>query len=149
MADRYIGPDKVVMVSECEHKTPMGADMVLIHFEGNTAPETMPKATFERLVTPEPMEPTLFREKRYEPLLNDLTAVMMEYDVKFGDLAYVGKSLVNKIEDAFERASSFLWTGDDRRWTSGIDHRHDLTLLGAEKVLREIKQDEPKPKDNA
>lgn len=115
----------------------MGAELVRVHFNADGVfPELLPKTTYERLVSAEPVELTLLRELRYKPLIDNLTQVMMEYDVKFSDLGYVGKALVNKIEDAFERASNYLWTKNDATWTPGVDYRSDRTILEAEAVLK-------------
>lgn len=140
--EQYYGPWKVAAVVELEYKTPKGADMVKVMLDDGVAPEVMPKATFERLVSETPVDLTTLRDNRYKPVLEELASVLLEHDIKFMDLAYVGKALVNKIEDAFERASSFLWTGDPKAWIPGVDYRGDLTAIGAEQVLRSIKSDE-------
>lgn len=143
---QYVGPHKVALVSEEVQKTPRGADIVKVTYDAdNVFSEIMPKHVFERLVTEEPTDFNSLRERRYKPVVEALATICVEEDIKFMDLAHVAKLLVNKLEDAFERASSYLWTGDPRAWVSGIDYRGDLSLLLAEKVLRGIPSDESTP----
>lgn len=116
--------------------------MIEVVYKGDKLPnEAMPLSTFNLIKTPDPQTDSFLREKRYEKLIMDLAGLCVENDIKFQDLAHVGKALVNKLEDAFERASLNLWVGDDKRWVSGIDYRWNLSLLQADDILKRIKPD--------
>jgi len=150
MENKYLGPHKVSAAIIESYKTPKGNEIVKVIYEApNLPPETMPKADFERLTKDVPTDFTALREARYKDVIQELKAVLLEHDLKFSDLGYVGKRLVNDVEDAFERASSFLWTGNDKEWISGVSFLSDRTLLQADQILSKINLDgREKPKDN-
>jgi len=138
----FLGPNEVEKIDPQEQKTPAGKPIVKVIFKGeNVRSETMPLHVFNLLKTTEPKDYNWIRETKHAQLFKDLAALCLEADVKFSDLAYVCKELCNKLQDGFERASSFLWTGDDKAWIPGFDHRSDLTLLQADAVLKKIQSD--------
>lgn len=141
----FIGPFKVLAVEILERKTPKGADIVKVSFDTDAQPPlTMPKATFEVMVTDVPKDFNYLRDVRYKKLLETLTAECLEVDVVYSDIAYLGKALVNKMEDAYERTANYLWTGDDKTWIPGVDYRSDRTLLECDEILKKIPPREPK-----
>lgn len=138
----FVGPNEVDRIELVDQKTPAGKDVAKVFYKGEgDRHEIMPLAIFNILKTNEPKDYNWLREKKHGQLLKDLAALCLEADVKHSDLAHVSKSLCNNLEDAFERAASFLWTGDDKAWISGIDHRFHLTLLQADAVLNKIQAD--------
>lgn len=137
MEERYVGPHKVMAAVIQEQTTPGGLPLVEIRYEAeNLASEIMPQHVFEQIATSEPTDFTSLRERRYAPLIIALAEVVLESDIMFSDMAYVAKQLVNKLEDSFECASSLLWTGNPKAWISGIDYRSNLTILAADRILK-------------
>ena len=140
MKEAFIGPNKVSGVVILDYKTPKGAEVVKILYENPIIPfEIMPKVTFERVVSSEAKDWNYVREKRGEGLLEELAAVCMEHDVVYGDVAHIAHNLQAKLKTAFDRATNFLWTKDDKQFIDGRPSPIDLrSLLEAEQVLKGI-----------
>lgn len=141
MSDKkYLGPILVTLVEELNQKTPNGKDVVKVHLENNP-PLIYVKDVFERVVTSTPIDFTLLREKTHEVTLKDLTSVLLESGISYGDLAHVCKKLAEKVEDAFDRATHYLWTKRDQDWVPGVHNLNDRSILECEQILKSITND--------
>lgn len=134
---RFVGPNQVFGVTITEDKTPSGKEIVKVLYENKElAPDVMPMAVFERLVTDVPKDYNWLRETRYQKLVDDMTVLCLENDVQFSDIAHVATSLKDKLEAAFQRATNVLWTGDDKTWYPGVHPLTFRTLLEADRILK-------------
>ena len=138
----FVGPKEVIGVTVIDTKTPSGKDIVKILFADDSLPEIMPLDTFELVVTDEPKDWNYLRDKRYEKLMIELTKCVLEADIVFHDIHHVTDELKKKLETAFDRATSYLWTKDDRQFIAGFNPMALRTLLEADAVLMTIKKDE-------
>lgn len=137
---RYLGPNKIGSVVVLDEKTIGGNDIVQVNYEApELDSERYTKAVFEQMVTNEPKDYNWLREHRYKKLILDLTTIALENDIRYADIKYVATELANKMDAAFERATNFLWTRNDKAWIPGINSLSDRTLMEADKILREIK----------
>lgn len=134
---QYLGPAEITTTIAIDEKTPKGNPMVTVVFKDKPS-ETYPLKIFEALVSDEPHDFNWIRENRYKALLDELAGVCLEADLKFEDLAYIGKTLVYRLENSFERASNFLWTKDDKKWVAGVPFLFERSLIEAEKILKTI-----------
>mgnify|MGYP001593391375 CR=1 FL=1 len=76
----YFGPVEVTMVVEMPYKTPAGADVVKVYLDRKVQPyEILPKATFEGLVSLEPVNDTVFQEKRYQSIIKNFIMIFPCY----------------------------------------------------------------------
>ncbi len=138
----YFGPSEVTMVIEMPNKTASGGDIVKVCLDRKIQPyEVLPKASFERLVSLEPVEDTLFQKNRYQPIVDKLTAVLLEEGIIYADVPFVCKSLHGKISTAFERATNYLWTKNDSEFIPGIHELTNRSLLEADIILKGIKDE--------
>lgn len=140
---RYYGPNQIRGVVVMDYKTPAGADVVRVIFEGkNVTEEVMPIKTFEALVSEVPHDYNWVRENRYKTLLDEFTVLALEHDVMFMDVDYVSNELKRKFAAAFDRTTNILWTGKDEGFISGIPPLSFRTLLDADRIMKQnIKSD--------
>ena len=52
------------------------------------------------------------------------------------------KHVHDTIMDHFERASNYLWTGDDRNWIQGMNFSNNRTIIETQKILLDMEADE-------
>lgn len=142
---KYIGPREVIGAQVMEYKTPKGGDVVkVIYANADLAFEIMPLETFKATVSDVPQTWNWLREKRTERLIDALAAECLEHDVTYADIAYLGRELEQKLKIAFNRATNFLWTKDDRQFIAGAESPlFNHSLLEAEQVLKGIPKHEP------
>lgn len=142
---RFIGPRAVAMVAEeAEIKTPAGADVVMVHYEGGFK-EIMPKLSFEILVLDKPTDWNDLRERKLKEMQEAVLAVMAERDFKAGEIESFKVKLENSLLNSFNRATHFLWSKDDPSFVPGYNVVLDRSLLEAEMVLRTIPKVENEP----
>lgn len=141
---RYIGPREVGGLQVLDYKTPKGKEVVkILYVESDVPFEIMPVTTFQSVVSEKPEDWNYVREKRNEQLMQEIVAICLEHDVVFGDLAFLGRTIENRLKAAFARATNYLWTKDDSQWIPGRESALDLrSLLECEQVLRSIKKDD-------
>lgn len=145
----YFGPAEIIMVKEMPYKTPDGGDVVKVILDRKVQPyEILPKKSFEKLCSFEPIEDTLFRENRYKPVLEKLAEVLLNEGVIYADEAYVCKALHEKLNTSFEKATHFLWTKGEEEFIPGIHELSNRSLLEADVILKQIKN-EPSPEQKS
>lgn len=122
--------------------TPEGKPVLRLHFKDRSITEVVPQHVFEAVATPAPIDFTALREKRYVPLIEAMTSAMLEHDIRYEDIQYVLNSVMGKCDAAFDRASNFLWTGNDKAWIPGAKSFYvERTLLEADAVLKKLQSD--------
>lgn len=87
-------------------------------------------------------------------ILSRMMSVCCEYDVTVGEMEsllqiMIGEanalfsSLGFQMDNSYDRATNFLWTGDDKTFVPGYNQSNDLTLVMAKRVIDGI----PVPED--
>lgn len=143
MQEKYIGPNKIVGATELDYKTPGGDDVIKVIYENPDcfSPDILPKKVFERLVQDQPMDYSTFeREFRYTPFINNLATLFLEENVRYGDIKYIVETLVKKLDTSLDRATSYLWKGDDKKFNPN-DVMKDVSFLEVENTLKKIQKD--------
>jgi hypothetical protein len=135
--EKYLGPIKVISVNLTGRQTPSGKEIVEVVLE-NQPTVTYTKDVFEEVATDTPIDFTLLRERTHQKTINDLTAILLERGIMYGDLKYVCQKLAEKVEDAYDRATNFLWTGRDKDWVPGVHNMNDRSILECEAILKKI-----------
>lgn len=91
--------------------------------------------------------------KRKE-ILTEMISLACEYDLSITEIEGVLNILNNEsnnlfsalgyqIDNAYDRAINFLWSGDDKTFIPGYDQSKDLTLVQAKQVLDSIPKNGP------
>jgi len=139
---KYFGPNLILGTEEATFKTPMGKDVVKVKFEDTNMPDiNIPVKALENFVTDtKELDYTQLREKQTLIIANEIIAMILEYDVKSIDLSHLLSFTGDKCQDALERASNLLWTGDDKQWIPGMSFMNERTLLEAEQILKGIEK---------
>lgn len=144
--EQYLGPFKVVGIVKMDVKTPLGGDVIEVLYE-NRPKEIVPLKAFELLVSPVPVDLTTLQRRRFDYLIPKLIEQIAEVDVRMSERVSLFGRLNETIEDHFERASNYLWTGDDRNWAKGVNFMNNRTLIETHKTLLEMNAD-PKSHEN-
>lgn len=139
---QYIGPYEIFALVEEEMKTPAGSDVVKVLFTEGKPPMLMPKKALELFMRPSPMDLTTFQEMKFNVMIPEIIKVIGEYDIKMGEIPALMQKLSNTMFDNYDRASIYLWTGDDKNFIPGFNASHERTLLETEKVLKSIPQND-------
>lgn len=139
--DQYLGPFKVMGIVKQKVKTPLGGEVVEVLYE-NRPSEIMPTKAVDMFSTSEPTDFTSLQKKRFDYLIPKLIEQMSEVDVRMFELSSLVAKVHETVTDHFERASNYLWTGDDRNWVVGINYMNNRTIMETHKVLLEMDSDE-------
>lgn len=107
----------------------------------------MPKRTFEKVVTPVPTDWNTLQDTQSRAIQEELAKVVLEWDVQYDDINKVILGLTEKLYAAFDRATNFLWTGEDKGFVAGKTSPVGFrTILEANEILERIGkkvEDEP------
>jgi len=136
--DRFIGPLKVLGTSVVEDATTHGGnEIVKVMYDGGHS-ETMPRASYEYLVTDKPTDYNELRDKTINAITIELLAVLAEHHFKAEYIQALKASVENELLNSFNRATHYLWTGDDKSFTPGINSVMERSLLDAHTIIKGI-----------
>lgn len=96
------------------------------------------------------------RGEQRKTVLKDMISLACEYDLTVTEIENVLQTLITEannlfsslgyqVDSAYDRASNFLWSGDDSTFIPGYDQSKDLTLVQAKMVLDSIPVPVPVP----
>jgi len=131
MENKYIGPTKILVVTDCDEKTPLGSPMKTVTFETGKI-KNIPETLLNRLVSDEPVDLTALRTKWIDPVVNQIIILLQENDVVLEDIEYLVNTLLSSIEHKSSEAISKLF---------GVDFYGQRTLLQVEKIINEKSTD--------
>ena len=137
--DSYVGPYKIVGIVEQDFKTPLGGEVIKVIYVDRPN-EIMPKKAYDLLLSKEPVDHNATQQKRWEMIIPKLIEQLAEYDVRMSELGSLFSKTHQTITDHFERASSYLWTGDDDNWICGMNFMNNRTLVETHKELLKMKK---------
>lgn len=136
---QYIGKNKVIGITNLDSKSPKGQTMVEIILDGNKNMITS-KKVFDIIVTDKEIDDTELRERKIQPLLEEISGVIMEYDISHGDIRHLTERMANRLLFIFDKVNNLLWTGKDANFVPGYDPMQDRTLLEANKIFNELNE---------
>jgi len=142
--EKFIGPRRVDVVVELENKTHAGNDVVKVVYDGGFS-EVMPKSEYEFLIEEKATDYTQLRKKKLGRIMKEILELVAEHDLKAQDIEALKSGLENELYNSFNRATNYLWTKDDKLFTPGTNVVLERSLLEAELVLKEIKNNESTP----
>ncbi len=137
---KFIGGDTIVSTEVLPMKTPQGKDILEVTFKSGKK-RIYPELTLERIVTDEVSDASAVSEKKLLPVIREVMAILAENDVSVGEIDMFQKQLGSNIENAFNRATSFMWFKDDAEFVPNFNPMFDVSLLMAHKVITDIKHD--------
>lgn len=142
---KYLGPDKIVGVELLTIKTPSGGN--IFEFETErvgqdnvryTEKEIVPEKSVAIAVGDQPKDYTKLFQDKMNVIIPEIVNVIEEYNLDFSQVDALTRSLTISLDLRFNRALSFLFTGDDKNFIPGFDPRNSVSVLGTEKVIAAI-----------
>lgn len=134
---QFIGPRKVESVIVLETKTPKGEAMIEVTYAGEFK-ETMSQKLFDASTTSEASDYTNLRDKRVRIISPEIVAILQEYDIRVCDVDSILRMAATEVDNRFNRAVGFLWTGDDSTFVPGMNPIVERSILEAEAILAKI-----------
>jgi len=89
---KYVGPNLVVRIEKIDLKTPLGNDVHKVSYE-NGSFEIIPQKTLDVVLKDSPIDSTSLREIVANVFMDEAVKVLMEYNVKSGDVQFFSKRL--------------------------------------------------------
>lgn len=134
---KFVGPDEIVGVSLSGQTTPLGAQIFEVSLKSGRI-RLMPERAMAVLVSDEVKDYNHIRDQREIALVPEIVKLVKEYDVPIQEVEHLVKMVAYELDNHFGRAANWLWTKDDSRYAPGFDAMHDVTLLMAERVIKDI-----------
>lgn len=134
---KFFGPNKIVEVLTEDLKTPLGTEIFEVRFE-NGQSRLMTKLALDHLTTESELDLTSLRDMKFRILCENIANQVLEYGLRYDEIVPLSQHLGQKLETAFGRALSFLWTQDDEQFVAGVNPIDNKDILEVEKILRGI-----------
>lgn len=136
--EKFYGKGKVIGIEKVEGlTTPSGGEVVRIMFE-NGSKKIIGKMAYDKFSSDKQVDPNNHQAIKFSPVISLIIDLMTEYDIENYEVESLFKFIKDEIADRFDRASNYLWTGDDRDFIPGMDFRTFKTLLDVEKIIKSI-----------
>lgn len=101
--EKYIGPKKVMGISEVEEKTPLKNEMIKVLFEDGTS-QVMPKVRYELITTDTPSDLTTVQNKIRARVSAMLYSTLHEYGVLMGEVNGISDAMFDLVNNGYEKA---------------------------------------------
>ena len=95
-------------------KVAVRADFVYVTYDNGEA-ETLSKKMYDASLSESPQDDTALRDQYVEQVCKDILGVLLEWDVKTGDLESIYAKLQNTIHYNGREADKILWNGKNKR----------------------------------
>lgn len=145
----YIGPHQVFALQREEYTTPTGGEVVRVLFE-NASPRIMSMRLYQMLATKAPIDLTTLRDKKFDLLLENATALFMEYNPTALEIdVFINQQLVPRLQSVFAKGA-FLSVNNQaygnpkvKEWVPGTaDFSQYLTLLECDMICKKFVDEE-------
>lgn len=135
---KFYGPHQVQFITILDDKTPAGGDVYEVHLVDQLGVRIIPKRTFDALATREPITADDLQRNRFALISKPMVDILAEYDVEMLEVQSLVKRVEIEIYSMYDRATSFLWTGDDTKSVKGYESLQDRTIREINTVLNKI-----------
>lgn len=143
--DRYIGATKVKDINETEKKSPLGKDLYFVTFEGDTdRPQYMTEELYNIVSTEEQEDENYVQKQKFDAILPEIVHLIGEYNLQFYQLGAMFAKAHEVMENRLERASSYVWTGNDNYHVQGYNFTNNISALDIREVLEAIERNNDK-----
>lgn len=130
---KFIGPREIKSIEVAEEKTPTGALVLEVFYEGSR--ELITEKTLNVVVTDTAIDFTALQKKKMPVIVAELMAVLDEYDIIAYEQDAVLRDMLMAINERFNRANNFLWTNDDSKYTPGSDTLDHVKMSDARRII--------------
>ena len=105
---KFIGDKKIKETRETADKTPGGTAIVEVEYEDGQV-EKFSQLTYDLVASDKSCDATSLREKRVQPVVATVLAILREYGIKVGDTPYFAALLNLSLNNNVEEATKILW----------------------------------------
>lgn len=144
MPDKFIGEKKVANIIDSETKTYGGIPVVMALYEDGTK-ELFSSLMIEKIVSETSCDLTALREKRLNPVVEQVLNLLRDWGVKFNELPFMSMLLNQSLDFNQREALVKLWGP----WGPKLLSPDDVDLIMVDNVLRSQTVDEVINKPNA
>lgn len=137
MEKQFIGQNEIMGVEKQDYTTPLGGEVLKVLYT-NGSSEITSKRAFDVEVSKEPMTAEHAQMQRLNSMILAVMEVIAEYDLKGGDAQPFVNKLSFMIQDAFDRASNYLWSKNDLEYAPGDSPLRYRSILEAHKIIKSI-----------
>ena len=130
-AGKFIGNKKIKRVKELEDKTVGGFAIVEVEYEDSTT-EWISSPMLEKVVSDESCDASALRDKRVEPIVQEMLTLLRDWGVKLGELTYILSKLEQSLDYNSKQALLELWS----KWMPKPLSLEDVDLVTIDRVLR-------------
>jgi uncharacterized membrane-anchored protein YjiN (DUF445 family) len=134
----YIGGKKIKEAKPAE-KTSNGIEVVDVVYTDNSV-ETLSKLMYDKITSEKSCDLTTLRERRMEPVVQEMLAVLMKWGIKTSELQYMSVLLNTSLQESEKEAIKELWLP----LIPNLKDIEDVDLIAVDKVLR-AKKDKSVP----
>lgn len=132
---KFIGDQKIKETKETTEKTPGGTAIVEVVYE-NGRIERFSQLMYDLVVSEKSCDASTLREKRVQPVVGSVLAILREYGVRVGDTPYLSALLNQSLNSNVEEATKELWS----RVMPKPQTLDDVDLVTVDRVLTSKKQ---------
>lgn len=136
---KFIGPDEVVSVEVTEDKTPKGNNVVKVFLKSGRN-KIYPENVLEYVLTDTVSDYNTLQMNKFTPVIRQFMEIVAEYDLNVGEVEPLLRNIAANIDNSFNRATNFLWSGDDGQFAAGFDPMYSVSLLQAHKIIKGIEE---------
>lgn len=133
---KFIGPNEIKSIELTDEKTPAGANIYMVEF--GERKERVTDKSLRAMASDEAIDYTRLQKRKFTPLIQDMLAVVMEYDIMLYEIESLMRQLAGSMDDTYGRAENYLWTKDDTKFIPGVGPLDMIPLSAAQEIIRKI-----------
>ena len=131
MPDQYIGEKKVSTIADSGLKTLGGIMVMTVSYEDGTK-ENFSSIMLGKIVSEIACDATALREKRMQPLVQEVLKMLCDWGIKLSELPYMSVLLNQSIDFNQKEALIKLWSA----WGPKLLTPDDVDMITIDHVLR-------------
>ena len=133
---KFIGKKKIKEVRELEDKTPSGFPIKEVTFDDESV-EWFSSVMFEHVQSDNRCDDTELRDKRIQPMVQVILAILRDWGVKVGELPYLSVLLTQSLDNNTSEAVKEMWS----KFMPKPADLDEVNLIAVDRVLKTIQTD--------
>src|SRR3990167_6450334 len=131
MENKYIGEKKVSTITDSEFKTHGGIPVMVVEYEDGIK-ENFSALMLDKIVTETSCDATQLREKRLQPIVEQVLGILADWGIKLSELGYMSVLLNQSIDFNQKEALVKLWS----LWGTKLLAPDDIDMITIDRVLK-------------
>lgn len=137
---KFIGEKKITSAEKTEEKTAGGFSIIKVSY-GDESIEHLSELMFARVVSDKRCDASELREKRVEPIVGQIGALVRDWGLKVGELPYMGQMINQSLNFNYDEALYSILAD----WMPRPKSLDDVTYTDVDRILRSKNIDVTKP----